>query len=162
MKVQNGGKTSTVYGHVKNVKGRSAKVSLNTCIEQGASISISTLGRDDPTNAEMDRTEVVLTCLQRANNLFKQDFAARIFLGRKFPPSSSRSNSKPEVYFPTDRQLNPSQTLAVKSILSNSSSDRVCLIQGPPGTGKTTVIAASVHSFLADPPCASSWGRPCG
>lgn len=148
MKVKNGNKTSKVLGRVTEVKGKSAQVSLKKGIAQGSRISVSTLGKDDPTNAEMERTEVVLTCLQRSNTLFRQDFAAWVFLGHR--PPFLRSALSPSVYFPGERQLNDSQNRAVKRILSNASFDRVCLIQGPPGTGKTTVIAASVHSFLAD------------
>jgi len=33
--------------------------------------------------------------------------------------------------------LEPSQTLAVERILSDSDADRISVVQGPPGTGKT-------------------------
>lgn len=148
MTVNNGDKISTVFGRVTSVEGKSAVVSLKGIAQQGK-ISVSTLGKDDPTNLEMERIDVTLTCLQRANTLFRQDLVAWIFLGREL--RISPGTTQPSVHFPGKRELNDSQSRSVKCILSNASSDRVCLIQGPPGTGKTTVIAASVRSFLADP-----------
>ena len=122
---------------------------LRSALTQGARISVSTLGKDDPTNAEQERTQVVLSSLQKTNTFMKHSLPAWIFLGRNLPRSPA--TPRPTIRFPASRPLNSSQTAAVERILSGASSDRVCLIQGPPGTGKTTVIAASVHSFLANP-----------
>ncbi|KAK7681802.1 hypothetical protein QCA50_015149 [Cerrena zonata] len=148
VKFSDGDKTSNVFGRVTRVKGKSAQVLLKGAVQRGT-ISVSTLGKDDPTNLEMERIDVTLTCLQNNNALFRQDLAAWIFLARKL--RASPSSSQPSIYPSGKRELNNSQNLAVKHVLSKASSDRVCLIQGPPGTGKTTVIAASVRIFLANP-----------
>ncbi|KAK7690913.1 hypothetical protein QCA50_006016 [Cerrena zonata] len=107
VKINNGGKTSKVFGRVTEVKGKSAQVSLKSGVVQGGRISVSTLGKDDPTNSEMERTDVVLTCLQKANSLFTESFTTWIFLGRRFP--TSPSTTRPSVCFPGTRQLNDSQ-----------------------------------------------------
>ncbi|KAK7681870.1 hypothetical protein QCA50_015218 [Cerrena zonata] len=139
----------TVRGRVARAKGKSAEVILSGVTQSGGVLSVSTLGRDGPTNLEMERTNVTLNCLQSTNPLFEQDWAAWIFLAREL--RDSPSTSQPSIHFP-GRRLNDSQMLAMTRILSNASSDRVCIIQGPAGTGKTTVIAATVHSFFHNPP----------
>ncbi|CAL1716325.1 unnamed protein product [Somion occarium] len=143
---------STSIGRVSTAKGKSATVNLNQSLPLQGRVSVYTIGKEDLTNAEAARIDIILTCLQRTNTFFEQPFAAFIFLQVPFSkPISSIGMQLPAAYFPGTRTLNPSQLCAVKRILSNASSDRVCLIQGPPGTGKTTVIAACVHSLIANP-----------
>jgi Cdc6-like AAA superfamily ATPase len=80
--------------------------------------------------------------------------------------------SQPKINF-TYRQLNISQRKAVEKCLSNKEEDRHVVIvvsstpsfsplshdgyQGPPGTGKTTVIAAAVHSKIAEHSSNTVW-----
>lgn len=97
------------------------------------------------------REGVILKSLQQTNTVMKTPFFQRIFL----PHNKSNWANSPSilppvpVHFPSDRTLNASQGKAVNTILSNKDADRIVLIHGPPGTGKTTVIAATVTSFMA-------------
>ena len=62
-------------------------------------------------------------------------------LGHDVEPMSIRVNLPKKINPPGLPELNPSQTQAVKSVLSKALS----LIQGPPGTGKTVTSAAIVY-----------------
>ncbi|KAH9482282.1 ATP-dependent helicase upf1 [Psilocybe cubensis] len=112
--------------------------------------SVETVGREDPTPAEIQRTEFMLSVLQNPVILSQNPFIGAIW---GLPKTSWKKNSAtlvtPGIYFPSKRQLNESQSVAVNFILSSKTSDRVILIHGPPGTGKTTVIAAAVTSAMA-------------
>lgn len=114
--------------------------------------TITTIGRDDPTNAEKQRERLILRVLQGAVELLSDNpWVTKICL---LPPDDfswpasfrSVSTTLPlEPDFTTlQRPLNSSQLRAVKQMLSPTDDSRICLIQGPPGTGKTTVIATYV------------------
>jgi len=113
---------------------------------------ITTIGRDEPTNAEKQRGLTILRVLQGHCQLVDDNpWVTNICL---LPPDdftwpssfhSQSSTPPPEPDFTTlQRPLNDSQLRVVKHMLSPSDESRICLIQGPPGTGKTTVIATYV------------------
>ncbi|KAF7327649.1 AAA-12 domain-containing protein [Mycena kentingensis (nom. inval.)] len=137
------------WGRVKGIKGKRAKIQFAGTIPRGP-IRITTVGRDLPTNAERERTDVVLKALQSQSQVTSQAFFRRLWFPKELQKklrSTARSNAlvvMPLISFP--RPLNASQEAAVRAILSPI---EVTLIQGPPGTGKTTVIAASVMSIDA-------------
>lgn len=97
------------------------------------------------------REDVILKSLQQISTVMKTPFVQGIFLPRNKPNWANTPTLLHPVplHFPSDRTLNASQAKAVNTILSNKDADRIVLIHGPPGTGKTTVIAATVTSFMA-------------
>ncbi|KAL4064438.1 hypothetical protein J3A83DRAFT_604055 [Scleroderma citrinum] len=134
-------------GRARRVNGRSAQVMVNGPIK-GEITSVSTIGKEGMTYAEVARREVILHILQNRTSLLSEPFFQHIWLPHEHV-SWSRQDSKipaPQIYFP-ERSLNPSQERAVEKIMSFSDNNRVVMIHGPPGTGKTTVIAAAVTSF---------------
>ncbi|KAI0078806.1 hypothetical protein K474DRAFT_1683625 [Panus rudis PR-1116 ss-1] len=140
-------------GRATNVRGKNAKVSLGQNIPTTATVkAVYTYGKDDPTHAERERTQVILECLQRTNSLLSYSFARAILLDVAMSNSGAMTvNCVPRIHFPNQRPLNASQRRAVLQIVSESPSDRICIVHGPPGTGKTTVIAASVHTLVNNP-----------
>lgn len=110
---------------------------------------MTTVGRGDPTQAEASRSDIVLMALQGRISISKHSFTKRIWLPKEaLSWDDTPAFGTPVSYIQSSRPLNPSQTKAVKKILSTKNSDRVALIHGPPGTGKTTVIAAAVTSVM--------------
>lgn len=114
--------------------------------------TITTIGRDGPTNAEKQRELFILNVLQGHVGLLSENpWVTQICL---LPPddfswpssfNSPSTTQPPEPDFTNLKQpLNTSQLRAVKQMLSTTDDSRICLIQGPPGTGKTTVIATYV------------------
>jgi len=137
----------------KRINGRSATLSVTETFS-GASIrSVTTVGRERPTNAEDVREDIMLGALQGKFLVDENPFIQSIWLLKRKATWSGCpvAPTSPMFYFPSKRNLNISQREAVNAILSNTAAHRVVLIQGPPGTGKTTVIAASVISVMASP-----------
>ncbi|KAI0341058.1 P-loop containing nucleoside triphosphate hydrolase protein [Trametopsis cervina] len=147
-----------IAGKVKKVRGKMATVNLSLSKQDAAVAKVHhfyTVGREDPTPAEVARVEAILRVLTGDSALFSQSLARRIFLGEMFPTHQSPPLSTPKIT--TTRQLNASQKKAVRSILSSDPAKVVCLVQGPPGTGKTSVIAAAVTSIAASPDPPGTW-----
>ncbi|KAI0956190.1 hypothetical protein AcV7_006651 [Taiwanofungus camphoratus] len=150
------GRTLTTQGHTARVNGRSATISVDGSISTASKIcNVYTIGREEPTTAEEERTDIVLCELLCKSQLLEQPIVRRIFFPSNISASSQakarRSGLRdvaPEIHFPA-RPLNDSQAAAVRRILSTREDDQVCLVHGPPGTGKTTVIAACVTSIVA-------------
>lgn len=135
---------SSATGRAARVEGKAATISFSQRIHPDAKLRVYTLGKDDPTNAETERTLVILRALQGTSGIMSTKLARNILLDISLPSPSKDLVQHP--IYPGPRKLNPSQTSAVLHILSQEESDRVCLIHGPPGTGKTTVIATAVQS----------------
>lgn len=140
-------------GRTVHAEGKSARISVHQSVSANAKIcSVYTIGREDPTYAELERAEAMLSVLQCRTKLFEVPAVRRMFnieaSSRKKKDSAILNPDAPDICF-ASRPLNESQTAAVHRILSTKSEDQICLIHGPPGTGKTTVIAAYVTSIIA-------------
>ncbi|KAF7424521.1 hypothetical protein PC9H_009828 [Pleurotus ostreatus] len=144
------GKQQVNTARLKRVKGRAATIDPKTPLQGNKVVSVSTLGREPPTNAERVRFEVVLSALQRTSRVLDQSFVQRLWL-----PSEASATPTVASNFPTDtpiyspkQALNDSQRKAVSAILAaDDYKSNLTLIHGPPGTGKTTVIASAVTSI---------------
>ncbi|KAG2367899.1 hypothetical protein BDR07DRAFT_207676 [Suillus spraguei] len=157
---EHAGRGFTVDGQVAKSRGRTAKLATtNTLSFVGKTIgSIKIVGRDDPTQAEVQRAQKVLEILQGLINLEHDNpWVQLIFFSSprsnfQWPPAwTEEANDADVVKYRADRvsrPLNPSQTKAVKQMLRQSNDGRLTVIQGPPGTGKTTVIASFVQTAL--------------
>jgi len=146
-----GGKRLTAVGRAIRVNGRAATISLQTAF-QGISIdSVTTIGREARTYAEVMRGDVVMKALQLASDIMGNPFVRRVFLSDEIAPwvGIPFPAAPITLYLPGPRALNSSQKKAVNVILSQHDANRVTLIHGPPGTGKTTVITAAVTSVMA-------------
>ncbi|KAJ7678919.1 hypothetical protein DFH06DRAFT_975177 [Mycena polygramma] len=143
-----GGKVSKFSGKTIFVDGRAARIALTAAL--GDSIRVTTVGREGPNRAEVQREDIVRNVLQHKSALLKQPFFTALWVARDEPDwtKTPRTEHEVELYFP-HAALNPSQRAAVRAILSNEDIDRITLVQGPPGTGKTTVIAAAVVSIVS-------------
>ena len=151
--MSSGGKRSTAVGRTTKVNGRQAMISLQTAFHGTNILSVTTLGREARTYAELMRGDVVMEALQHASGILQSPFVRRIWLPNTIASWAGVPSlpSSVALHFPGQRKLNPSQENAVNVILSNHDADRVALIHGPPGTGKTTVIAAAVTSVMSAP-----------
>lgn len=124
------GKRAVITGKA-TVSGRAATVSLKGAFKGETIHSVTTVGREEPTNAEAQRSMILLKSLQRSITLWKQPLVRRVW----FPPDSSSprssqptSTSKP-LYFPS-RTPNSSQVQAIEAILSDHAQEQVVLIHG--------------------------------
>ncbi|KAJ7126876.1 P-loop containing nucleoside triphosphate hydrolase protein [Mycena epipterygia] len=147
IQAMNQGRRTTVSGKTMTVDGRAARIQLNSTLPSGP-IKVNTVGKEPPTNAEEQRTEIILKALQGTSAIADKPFFQAIWSPQEKPAwpaglSSSRAALVP-IHF--SRELNDSQSTAVMAILST---DKINVIHGPPGTGKTTTIAAAVISISA-------------
>jgi regulator of nonsense transcripts 1 len=157
-----------VSGRAIQVRGKTAKISVSKKVDGGAIRSITTVGKEDLTCAEKQRSLIVLDAFQGSAYLLSSPFVQSIF----FPPLPANKLKWPEPFLgPTPtidfpyRPLDDSQRKAVDFCLSMKKESRIGLIVGPPGTGdphfylllkvsfdrrlgKTTVIAAAVTSII--------------
>ncbi|KAK0458310.1 P-loop containing nucleoside triphosphate hydrolase protein [Desarmillaria tabescens] len=143
------GQPKTSPGRVLRVNGRAATIAIQGHLSTQAPLKVTTIGREEPTQAEEARAMIILAALQQSSAILDHPFIQALWFPRSqiswaTIPSFTRSVT---INFPG--QLNDSQRCAVDLILSNRDADRVTVIQGPPGTGKTTVIAAAVTSIVA-------------
>ncbi|KAK7050877.1 hypothetical protein VNI00_004989 [Paramarasmius palmivorus] len=145
------GASYTVSSRSLDVVGRNASFAKGTMVNNATVTSIVSTGRDGPTRADMKRADIALRVLQGQHSLEHNPWVQNIW----FPPSDtelltwpegwSKQKSQPlSIPESTESNLNPSQTVAVEHMLSDSDEHRIVLIQGPPGTGKTSVIAEYV------------------
>ena len=149
------------------VQGRAVRVTPLS--EFSAKIkSVATVGKEGSTPAEANRADLILETFKGSDCLLSSPFVRKIF----FPGYPLHTlqwprlpTTQPMITFASQR-LNKSQQRAVRKCLSNKEQDRHVVIvvsstpsfsrlshdqhQGPPGTGKTTVIAATVHSKIAE------------
>ena len=131
-----------------HVLGKTAGIQVNRRISPDAEIkSVITIGREDPTPAELERDHITREVLQGRRNFFEPGIVREVYHGgladraKRFRPPS-------EAIYLADRHLNDSQAAAVHRVLSQAHNDQVFLVHGPPGTGKTSVIAASVLKLM--------------
>lgn len=125
------GKRAIISGKTIHISGRAATVSLKGAFRGDKIHSITTIGREDPTNAEEQRSVILRKSLQRSITLLRQPLVQRVW----FPPDSSLpATSQPSsgtipLYF-TNRTPNSSQVRAIEAILSNHTQEQVVLIHG--------------------------------
>jgi hypothetical protein len=119
--------------------------------------TITLMGREDPTAAEVKRAKIILMTLQGRITAGGADFnpwVHKIFLdpGADFTwPIEWSQPTPPSIKFDAGkipRPLNSSQRKAIRCMLDQTDRSRITIIQGPPGTGKTTVIASYVQAAV--------------
>ncbi|KAH9959578.1 P-loop containing nucleoside triphosphate hydrolase protein [Russula dissimulans] len=136
-------------GGISNVRGKSGHIEVEPYLEGKEIVSITTHGKDGPTQAEQDRTLSLLSVLQGTSHLLENHWMKALW-------QPSQPASWPDCFFSPDSPtieidqhpespLNDSQISAIADMLSSSP---ISLVQGPPGTGKTTVIARYVLSAI--------------
>lgn len=150
--MQKGQKPATQRTRISRVNGRKAIVPTRTTFHDTKIISVTSIGREEPTQSESLKIAAILLMLQRQTSLLQNHFLKAIF----FKPTSLvkdplRISPRPTSSEDFTTQLNPSQKEGVTAILSHSDADRIVVIHGPPGTGKTTVIAAAVIAAMRKP-----------
>lgn len=141
-------------GRVARAKGKEALIAIDDPLGviPDSVVSVLTLGKDAPTNAERERQEIILEVLQELVSLHKKKAFEAIWFPRYKPHREADVHA---VQLPSDVTvtLNPSQELAVKAILYHPALHHnvvdTQLIIGPPGSGKTTVISAAVQGLRA-------------
>ncbi|KAM6504475.1 P-loop containing nucleoside triphosphate hydrolase protein [Amanita muscaria] len=135
---------------VGNARGRKTHAELTRPLQDATVVTVTSIGRDDPTTAEAHRAATVLRILQGSdefNMWFPRDDGLQTW-----PEAWSEQPSLPKKKLalpPAVTQLNSSQQRAVNTMLSPADDCRLTLVQGPPGTGKTSVIAAFVLLSIA-------------
>ena len=150
--------TYSTLGVMGEVKGRSGNVNTARRLDDKVIMSVTSIGRDDPTTAEAQRAATVLRILQGSDKLLDESpWIKNIW----FPPNDNGLLTWPEEWTEKAKPpsnlpavpapalpLNSSQQRAVNYMLSVKDDYRITLIQGPPGSGKTSVIAAFVQLAL--------------
>lgn len=109
------------------------------------------MGRDGPTQAELECSNAILSMLQGTLPLLEDHWMKAIWLPSEpivWPFTPPPNAPATEIITHPNAPLNKSQRLAVTKMLSSSLDDNITLIQGPPGTGKTTAIATYVLSAI--------------
>ncbi|KAF8206301.1 P-loop containing nucleoside triphosphate hydrolase protein [Mycena galopus ATCC 62051] len=165
--VQNSrGASYTVHGQTGGVDGRATNLNIGRPLDNSKTIlTITSIGRDDPTTAEAQRATTVLRILQGSSELLNDN---PWFQNIWFPKLAGDSGEIELLVWPPDwtaargqanapasppsrdniDRLNKSQQEAVDAMLSRTDTNRITIIQGPPGTGKTSVIAAYVNEAI--------------
>ncbi|KAF8554478.1 P-loop containing nucleoside triphosphate hydrolase protein [Imleria badia] len=138
--------TSQVMGRTRKVNGRSARINVNGPVQGEKILSVTTIGKDNPTFSESTRRGIILETLQQKTTILLNPFFQTLWLPKERPVWPKSKGQRGALSVHSSRDLNASQHAAVRRILSDKDNDRLVMIQGPPGTGKTTVIAASVIS----------------
>jgi hypothetical protein len=144
-------------GVVGDVRGRVGYINSTNNIQLAGTevLTVTSIGRDDPTTAEAKRAAVILRILQGdlglledspwiRNIWFNTEDDASLSWPAEWSPSIKPSMPVSKSFSPT-RVLNPSQQRALNAMLSQQDSRRITVIQGPPGTGKTSVISSFVQ-----------------
>lgn len=145
-------------GIVGSIKGRIGHVNSTNNIQLAGTevLTITSIGRDDPTTAEAKRAAVILRILQGDLGLLEDSpWVRNIWFNTKdddglswpeewSPPSMSSGPIRIPSFSPS-RVLNPSQQKALNAMLSQRDGHRITIVQGPPGTGKTSVISSFVQ-----------------
>lgn len=147
-------------GVVGDIRGRTGYINSTDKVQLGRTeiLTVTSVGRDDPTTAEAKRAAVVLRILQGDKELLGESpWIQNIW----FNNDSEVAFSWPEIWsqtiepktpktptvrpFQLPRVLNSSQQRAVNAMISQQDKYRITIIQGPPGTGKTSVISSFVQ-----------------
>ncbi|KAL0954952.1 hypothetical protein HGRIS_003885 [Hohenbuehelia grisea] len=161
IEAEHNGQTKKLQGRAKRVVGRDANILIENALSGNIESikSVTTIGREPPANAEVQRMQLMLRTLQRPGTLMRGKFVQHIWFSSPSaastvaPPSSIEASF--DVILPS-LQLNASQHAAVEEILDVNKP--ITLIHGPPGTGKTTVIAAAViRKMQSQNPSGSIW-----
>ncbi|CAA7266961.1 unnamed protein product [Cyclocybe aegerita] len=153
----------TVTATMGAVSGRSGNVNTTRNLTDKQIMTVTSMGRDDPTTAEAKRAQSILQYLQGNQNFGPWVQNIWFPTGDDSPLvwpeewTTQNSNSKPQTFKPQNskqkkeglnqpqRTLNPSQQKAVNTMLSAQDDHHIVLVQGPPGTGKTSVISTFVQ-----------------
>ncbi|KAK0485263.1 P-loop containing nucleoside triphosphate hydrolase protein [Armillaria novae-zelandiae] len=144
-----GDRPKTTQGRVIRVEGRTATITIQGHLPTQAPLKVTTIGREEPTQAERAKTMIILAALQQSSTILKQPFIQALWFPWARISWPTRASFTRKVTINFRGRLNDSQRCAVDLILSNRNADRVTVIRGPPGTGKTTVISAAVTSVIA-------------
>jgi hypothetical protein len=139
-----------VTATVVKAKGKRAELKLTESIdlkEAGALISARTQGKEEATNLDHQRSNLILFALQGRASILKNPLLKQIWFPDQCEPRNI-SLPAPELYGEEWKKLNRSQLKAVRDMLKESPDPRIVLVHGPPGTGKTSVIAAMTQSLL--------------
>lgn len=165
MEVSGQSGTFATPGVMGKVTGRSGNVDTAPDLQGKVIMSVTSIGRDDPTTAEAQRAATILRILQGSEKLLDESpWIQNIWFPLDddgiltWPKEWSEQPQRPQPGNPSSPtkplnqqlqpQLNSTQQTAVNRMLSSKDDHRITLIQGPPGTGKTSVIAAFVRYAL--------------
>lgn len=137
-------------GGASDVRGKTAGLDVPHNLEGKRITSVTTTGRDGPTQAELECSNAVLSILQGTLPLLDDHWMKAIWLPSEplvwpFTPPNAPAI---EIITHPKAPLNTSQRSAIAKMLSSSLDNNITLIQGPPGTGKTTAIATYVLSAI--------------
>lgn len=138
-------------GGASDVRGKTAGLDVTHNLEGKRITSITTTGRDGPTQAELECSNAVLSMLQGTLPLLDDNWMKAIWLPSEpivWPFTPPPNAPAIEIITHPKAPLNTSQRSAITKMLSSSLDDNITLIQGPPGTGKTTAIATYVLSAI--------------
>ena len=118
-------------GYVKEVSGKSIKVTPKTTFSETAKIlSVATVGKEGLSQPEVIRASLVLSAFKGADTLLSSPFVRKIFFP-DYPLSTLKwpevPTTQPNVNF-THRELNEAQKKAVEKCLSNKEEDRHVVI----------------------------------
>jgi primosomal protein N' len=148
----------TVSAQVADARSATAMMETDGFLAEKAVGTITLMGREDPTSAEVKRAQIILMVLQGKISVDGADinpWIQKIYLsaGEDFMWPAEWSQPAPSpVKLNLDkipRPLNSSQRKAIRCMLDQTDSSRTTIIQGPPGTGKTTVIASYVLTAVS-------------
>ncbi|KAG6374408.1 P-loop containing nucleoside triphosphate hydrolase protein [Boletus reticuloceps] len=148
----------TVSARISSADGGIAQLQTDGLLAGKQVATITLMGRDDPTLAEVKRAQVILMILQGRISTDDADlnpWIQKIYLspGEDFmwPAEWSQPTPSPVKLDPAKipRPLNSSQKKAIRCMLDQTDSSRTTIVQGPPGTGKTTVIASYVLTAVS-------------
>ena len=148
----------TVSAQIASTVGATAMMGSDGFLAEKSVGTITLMGRDDPTAAEVKRAQIILMVLQGRISTDGADFnpwIQKIYLdaGEDFMWPAEWSQPAPSPVklnlSKIPRPLNSSQRKAIKCMLDQTDSSRTTIIQGPPGTGKTTVIASYVLTAVS-------------
>jgi hypothetical protein len=138
-------------GGASNVRGKTARLEVAHNLEGKRITSITTTGRDAPTQAELECSNAILSMLQGTLPLLDDHWMKAIWLPSEpvvWPFTPPPNAPAIEIITHPKAPLNASQRSAITQMLSSSLDDNITLVQGPPGTGKTTIIATYVLSVI--------------
>jgi regulator of nonsense transcripts 1 len=138
-------------GGASNVRGKVAGLDVERNLEGKRIASITTTGKDGPTQAELECGNALLSMLQGTLPLFENHWMKAIWQPSEtvdWPFTPPPNPPAIEVITHPKAPLNTSQRSAITKMFSSSLDDNITLIQGPPGTGKTTTIATYVLSMI--------------
>ncbi|KAK0193834.1 P-loop containing nucleoside triphosphate hydrolase protein [Armillaria mellea] len=144
-----GGRLKTTQGRVIRVQGRAATITIQGHLSTQAPLKVTTVGREEPTQAEQAKAMIVLAALKQSSTILDHPFIQALWFPQSRVSWATTASFTRNVTINFPGKLNDSQRRAVDLILSNRDTDRVTVIKGPPGTGKTTVISAAVTSIVA-------------